>query len=454
MFTGLRSQFDFGDTILGKILSQDHDLVKLKTLIDWKRINALYETCFSSDKGNASKPTQLVIGLILLRHLLRKPDRLLIEELHVNLAIMNFCSVSPWEVAEYSQRGEKLIDHSTLVKVRKRLGSKRLRKIERMFLGQLRDKGLICGRHLFCDTTSVEKNIIYPTEVSLLRRVIECAEMIVQKVIKKKDMVKTAIIKRAGRISKLYYSASKKNEQLLERTSRALLKLARAAYQKANQVFRESGKVTREALHIHYERLQKVGKMILQQVEKKLDGEKVTDRIVSFFEAHARALPKGKVHRPCEFGVKLRVDMVEGGYISNWRLYTGNPADVGMLEEAVGQHAQAFGQEFEAAAMDRGFYDEQKIQDLEYTHEIELAIPHRRDRRSVLKGKKRRLYRRRAAEEAKISEGKRMVGLGKSYYKGFEGDEIWTTLSILALNTRQLLRDMSKNPKILHLLTG
>jgi|SRR5271157_2380332 len=454
MFTGLRSQLDFGDAILGKILSQDHDLVKLKSVIDWKRINALYEKCFSSDRGNATKPTQLVIGLILLRHLLRKPDRLLIEELHVNLAIMNFCSVSPWEVAEYNERGEKLIDHSTLVKVRKRLGSKRLKKIERMLLRQLREKGLICGKHLFCDTTSVEKNIIYPTEVSLLRRVIECGEMIVQKVIKKKDMMKTEIIRRAGRISKVYYSARKKSTDLLVRTSRALLELAKGVHRKANQVFKESEKATREALHVHYERLQEVGKKILEQVEKKLNGEKVTDRIVSFFEDHARALPKGKVHRPCEFGVKLRLDMIDGGYISNWRLYTGNPADVGMLDEAVGQHAQAFGQEFEAGAMDRGFYDEQKIHELECNHEIELAIPHRRDRRTVLKGKKARLYRRRSAEEAKISEGKRMVGLGKSYYKGFEGDEIWTTLSILALNSRQLLRDIKKHPAIMHLLTG
>jgi hypothetical protein len=366
---------------------------------------------------------------------------------------MNFCSVSPWEVAEYNQRGEKLIDHSTLVKVRKRLGSKRLKKIERMLLRQLREKGLISGKHLFCDTTSVEKNIIYPTEVSLLRRVIECGEMIVQKVIKKKEMVKTEIIKRANRISKVYYSASRKSKELLESTSGALLQLAKAVYRKANLVFTESGKVTRSALHGHYERLQEVGKKILDQVEKKLNGEKVTDRIVSFFEDHARALPKGKIHRPCEFGVKLRVDMVDGGYISNWRLYTGNPADVGMLDEAVGQHAQAFGQEFEAAAMDRGFYDEQKIQDLERNYEIELAIPHRRDRRSVLKGNKRRLYRRRSAEEAKISEGKRMVGLGKSYYKGLEGDEIWTTLSILAMNSRQLLRDMRKKPQIYHVLT-
>ena len=91
---------------------------------------------------------------------------------------------------------------------------------------------------------------------------------------------------------------------------------------------------------------------------------------------------------------------------------------------------------------------------MERTHEIELAIPHRRDRTTVLQGKKARLYRRRSAEEAKISEGKRMVGLGKSYYKGFEGDEIWTSLSILALNSRQLLRDMRRNPQIYEVLTG
>ena len=454
MFTGLKSQYDFGHAFLGKILSEDHDLVKLKSVINWKRINSIYETCFSSDRGNSTKPTELVVGLILLRHFLRKPDRVLIEELQVNLAMMNFCSVSPWEVAEYKERGEKLIDHSTLVKVRKRLGSKRLKKIEKMFVRQLRGKGLISGKHLFCDTTSVEKNIIYPTEVSLLRRVIECAEMVRQKVIKKKDMVKTQIIKRANGISKVYYSASAKNAQLLESTSRALLKLAQGACGEAQRVFRESGKVRREALHVHYERLQRVGKQIVEQVERKLNGEKVTDRIVSFFEDHARALPKGKVHRPCEFGVKLRLDMVDGGYICNWRLYTGNPADVGMLQEAVGQHAQVFGEEFEGAALDRGFYDEEKIEELERTHEIELAIPHRRDRTTVLQGKKARLYRRRSAEEAKISEGKRMVGLGKSYYKGFEGDEIWSSLSILALNSRQLLRDMRRNPQIYDVPTG
>jgi len=43
------------------------------------------------------------------------------------------------------------------------------------------------GKKLFSGMTAVENNIAYPTEVGLLKRVIEHTEMIVQKIIKKKD---------------------------------------------------------------------------------------------------------------------------------------------------------------------------------------------------------------------------------------------------------------------------
>ena len=50
--------------------------------------------------------------------------------------------------------------------------------------------------------------------------------------------------------------------------------------------------------------------------------------------------------------------------------------------------------------------------------------------------------------EAKISEGKRMTGLNKSNYKGFDGDQITAILSIWALNVRQLLRDIERKPNL------
>jgi len=60
------------------------------------------------------------------------------------------------------------------------------------------------------------------------------------------------------------------------------------------------------------------------------------------------------------------------------------------------------------------------------------------------------LYNRRSAIEAKISEGKRMCGRDKSFYQGFEGDKIWVSLSVMALNIRILLRDINKSPELIY----
>ncbi|MCL4377690.1 MAG: hypothetical protein M1475_03430 [Actinobacteria bacterium] len=47
---------------------------------------------------------------------------------------------------------------------------------------------------------------------------------------------------------------------------------------------------------------------------------------------------------------------------------------------------------------------------------------------------KEKLYNKRAAIEAKISENKRMYGLNKSYYKSYKGDRIEECLDIMELN--------------------
>ena len=94
MFTGLKTRLELTDCFINDIVPHDHDLVKLKKLLNWEGINQVYETCYHSRRGNATKRTELVIGLLLLKHLYRKPDRVLIEELHVNcLYAFLFCVI-------------------------------------------------------------------------------------------------------------------------------------------------------------------------------------------------------------------------------------------------------------------------------------------------------------------------------------------------------------------------
>ena len=94
MYTGLKIQKDFTDDYQDMILPEDHELVKLKKIIDWDEIDKIYKTCYTAKVGNSTKQTNIVLGLILLKHLYNKSYRKLIKALHENVAFMHFCSVS------------------------------------------------------------------------------------------------------------------------------------------------------------------------------------------------------------------------------------------------------------------------------------------------------------------------------------------------------------------------
>jgi transposase, IS5 family len=451
MFTGLTKQLNFGNYLIGEIIPEDHELVKLKKILDWEKMNKIYSECYRSKKGNATKRTDMVIGLFILRHLYRKPYRVLIDELHVNLAYMDFCSVSSEEIIEMKRKRKRIIDHSSLIKIKQRLGHERFERIVKLFTSQLIDKGFIDGKYMFSDTTSLEKNIIYPTDVSLLKRVIEEAEAVVQKVRYKKNIVKSEVIKKANQISKIYYSSSKKSKELVQSTCKELVKIAEKTLKAAGEKIKLESVKSKKYMTDRYKRVKEVGEKIIRQTkEYHLECNKIQDRIVSYYEEHARSLPKGKVGKPMEFGDKLRIDMTGNGYVTNYKLYIGNPSEITMLEETIEEHKEVFKDKLYAAGFDRAFYDESKIDELEKEYDVILAIPHKNNRSKPMGKRKEKIYNRRAAIEAKISEGKRMCGLNKSLYRGFEGDKIWTSMSIFALNIRKAMRDISKKPALIN----
>src|SRR5450830_1016567 len=197
MFTGLKNQLELSDSLITNILPQDNELVKLKKILNWKEINTIYKSCFKSSTGNKTKTTDIALGLILLKHLYKKSDRALINDLHLNNSYMYFCSLSYEAVAEANRLGVKLIDHSTIVKIRKRLGSEKIEKILTLFTSELVKNRVIDGKYLFTDTTSLEKNIIYPTDVSLLSRVIREADHIIQNVKLKKNVIISSAARKA-----------------------------------------------------------------------------------------------------------------------------------------------------------------------------------------------------------------------------------------------------------------
>ena len=139
-------------------------------------------------------------------------DKPLVRDLHLNTSYMHFCSLTYDEISASNKKGISVIDPSTLTKIRARLGAGRIEKINEAVTADLISKKIIDGKYLLTDTTTLEKNIAYPTEVSLLSRIIKEAAYIIQNVKHKKDIIITSTIAKAKKISKIYYSSLKRSE--------------------------------------------------------------------------------------------------------------------------------------------------------------------------------------------------------------------------------------------------
>jgi len=448
MFTGLKHQLEITDILIDDILPQDRKLIKLKKALNWEKINSIYSQCFLSKRGRSTKKTDMALGLLILNHLYRKSDRDLVKDLHLNTSYMNFCGLSYYEVPEANRYGRKVINSFTLTRIRKKLGPERIEKIVSIVTADLTKKKIIDGKILLMDTTSLEKNIIYPTEISLLSRVIAEAALVTQNIRYKKDLTLKETVKRAKKISKVYCSASRKTGKILKDTTGALLLIAKDQIVQASEAVNSMAKQVSAVTIERLKRLNIVGKKIVSQVESKLKEKHLAKRILSYHEEDAVSLPKSRPGKPCAFGAKISLSVTGNGYITGHTLYDSNIADIDTLEEAIKDHINKFVKKFKEASAGREYYDKDLIEELERKHKIKIAIPHKK-RGEPLPQDKEGLYRKRAAIEAKISEGKRMTCMGKSYYSGFSGDRIWAGLSVLALNLRQLLKDMDRNPELI-----
>jgi len=57
MFTGLKKQLEISDILIENILPLDNELVKLRKILNWEKINEVYSSCYRSQLGNKTKTT-------------------------------------------------------------------------------------------------------------------------------------------------------------------------------------------------------------------------------------------------------------------------------------------------------------------------------------------------------------------------------------------------------------
>ena len=410
------SQLSFYSTFEEQ-LSHRHPLYILANQIQWDVFEKAFAPLYS-DEGRPAKPIRLMVALLMLKHVRNLSDESVVEQWIENIYYQYFS-------------GEKIYacgmpcEPSDLVHFRNRIGAE---GIELIFKESIRVNGKDGGeQEATTDTTVQEKNITYPTDNKLHRKIIkQCVAL-----------------------------AGKENIELRQSYTRTVKKLlmeqrfrnhpknkgrARKADRKVKTI---AGRLVRELErklppNLHQDTIGLFKKVLLQ---KKADSNK----IYSLHEPHTQCMSKGKEHKKYEFGSKVSIITTKiTGVIIGALNIEKNVHDSKTLQPAIEQQQRLTGIILKNNFVDRGYRGVKEV--LGTT----IVIPDKpgKERSAYEKQKLRSGFKRRAAIEPKIGHLKQDHRLSRNFYRGIMGDNINVMLAAAGMNFKRMINKWKINPLV------
>ena len=164
---------DLDQLVFGKLISADHYLRQVKSVIDFERYRNELASCYSAEEGRPADDPVLMVKLEFLQFQYDLSDREVIAEAQVNVAFRYFLDLSI----------ECTLPHPSLLSVfRRRLGSEKHEALFQALLRQARERGLVKDRLRLKDATHVIANIAIPSTIRLVAeardRLLAAAELL------------------------------------------------------------------------------------------------------------------------------------------------------------------------------------------------------------------------------------------------------------------------------------
>src|SRR5712671_4513704 len=324
----------------------------------------------SRSRGRMQTPAEVLLRLLLLKHIRNWSYDVLEREVRANLVYRAFTRIGD----------EKVPDAKTLARLGQLIEPKVIEQLHRRVVELAQERGVTQGRKLRVDTTVVESNIHYPTDSSLLgdgtrvltrtmKKIEEKAGGLKRKVRDRMRSVRKRVL--AIALSTRYLGAE--GEARRKKQYRELLSLTRKTVNQAQRILEEvkAGPRSRriplrslvESLATMMGRVQQVVKQTRLRIFAGVT--KSQEKIVSVFEAHTEIIRKGKASKPTEFGKLVKIQEAENQIITDYEVYAERPNDSDLLVEAVEKHEKCFGQTPITVAADAGFYSSANEKKLE-----------------------------------------------------------------------------------------
>jgi transposase, IS5 family len=420
-----------------------------KLLQDEELIDVVYEAQGerqrqSATRGRSQTPAEMVLRLLLLKHVRNWSFDTLEREVKMNLAYRDFTRIGLGKVP----------DAKTLARIAQALGGEVIAKLHERLVAMAQEKGAVRGRKMRVDTTVVEANIHYPTDSSLLgdgarvltrtmKKIERQAGKLQQKV---RDRTRS-VNKRVRAIAMASRQRAAGSEERRQKQYRELLRYSRQILNDTRRVMQEMEEMSarrKKGLRHLAESLStmavRVRHVVKQTKTRVFEGiTQMPGKVVSLFEPHTEIIRKGKASKPTEFGKLVQVQEAENQIITHYEVFDERPSDRELLLSSVEAQIRKLGRVPQLVTADAGFYSQAQERAVQEKGVKWVAVPNRNtgslERKKL---EKRRWFKKaqrwRTGCEGRISILKRRHGIGRCRYRGLDGMKRWVGLGVLADN--------------------
>jgi IS5 family transposase len=420
-------------------LLQDEELIDLVCEAQGER------HAHSATRGRLQTPAEMVLRLLLLKHVRNWSFDTLEREVKMNLAYRDFARIGLGKVP----------DAKTLARIAQALDGAVIVKLHARLVALAQEKGAVRGRKMRVDTTVVETNIHYPTDSSLLGDGMRVMTRTMKKIeqqsgVKLRRKVRNrmrSVNKRVVAIATASRHKGPEGEEKRKKEYRELLRMSRQILNDAQRVIveidgmpRRRKKVLRVLGHSLSTMSQRVRQVIRQTKARIFEGlTQLPGKIVSVFEPHTEVIRKGKASKPTEFGKLVQLQEAENQIITHYEVFDERPSDRELLLGAVEAHERKLGRLPQLVTADAGYYSQLQERAVQDKGVKWVAVPNRNTRSPERKQlEKSRWFKKaqrwRTGCEGRISVAKRRHGLRRCLYRGVDGMKRWVGLGVMADN--------------------
>ncbi len=409
-------QLSIFDTPLERFINMNHELCILSKQIDWKSIEKDFASYYS-EIGRPSVPIRRMIGLLLLKHIYNLSDEAIVDRWMENPYWQYFSG-------ELVFQTEKPFDPTDFIHFRNRIGkdgAEKLLKVSIELFGKQAQE-----KEVLLDSTVQEKNITYPTDAKLHKRIIDK----VNKIAKKEGITLRQTYTRTLKqlmIDQRFHNHPKRRKKARS----ALRKIKTIAGRQTRDIERQFNSQQR---HKYKELLVIINRILIQK-----RGDK--NKIYSIHEPQVSCIAKGKEAKKFEFGNKSGFVLTKTSKIVVGALaFEGNPYDGHTLEEHLLQTEYLTNKRPKTGIVDRGYKGKKNINGTE----ILLPSVPKKNASQYQKQKARKRFRARAGIEPVIGHIKHDHRMLRNFLKGTNGNMMNTILAGTGFNFKKMLNRIKK----------